>query len=161
NFEIQREVARNTTIEVRYIGSKGTKRWEDVDLNAIDALNRNRDLLEAFNAVRAGGESTLLNQMMMGGQFPVQPVINGTTWTAAMALRQNTTTRTQLANGNVGGFLNSLNTNLAFVGAAAGDRGTILRKNGFPENYIVPSPQFTTVNVNGNNTNAKYHSMQL
>jgi len=161
NFEIQREVARNTTVEIRYIGSKGTKRWEDIDLNAIDGLIRNRELFDAFNAVRAGRESPLLNQMMLGGQFTGQQVINGTTWTAAMALRQNTTTRAQLANGNVGGFLNSLNTTLAFAGAPAGDRGTILRKNGFPENYIVPSPQFTTVNVNGNNTNAKYHSMQL
>ena len=57
--------------------------------------------------------------------------------------------------------MNSLNTNLAFVGATAGDRGTILRRNGFPENYIVPGPQFTMAEVNGNNTNAKYHSMQL
>ncbi|HYR87127.1 MAG TPA: TonB-dependent receptor [Terriglobia bacterium] len=163
NFEIQRELAKNTTFEIRYIGSKGTKRWEDIDLNAIDALGRSRALFDAFNTVRAGGESTLLNQMMLGGQFPGQAVINGTSQTAAMALRANPTTRAQIANGNVGGFLNSLNTNLAFSNATGtgNDRGTILRKNGFPDNYIVPSPQYSTVNVNGNNTNTKYHSMQL
>src|SRR6185295_1802208 len=63
NLEIQREVAPNTTIEVRYLGTKGTKLWGTINLNQIDALHRNKELFDAFNAVRAGGESALLNQM--------------------------------------------------------------------------------------------------
>src|SRR5205823_2804970 len=65
-FEIQREIARNTTVEVRYIGTRGTKIWAGLNLNAIDALHHNKELFDAFNTVRAGGESPLLNQMLQG-----------------------------------------------------------------------------------------------
>jgi hypothetical protein len=36
-----------------------------------------------------------------------------------------------------------------------------LRKNGFADNYLVPSPQYSAVNIEGNNQNSTYHSMQL
>ncbi|MBI2149063.1 MAG: carboxypeptidase regulatory-like domain-containing protein [Acidobacteria bacterium] len=156
NFEIQREIARNTTVEARYIGSKGTKRWDNIDLNQIDGLGRNRALFDAFVAVRNGGESALLNQMLMNHQFAGQQRINGTTWTAAMALRTLTATRGDLANGEAGTFINRFNTNLI-----GGDQGEVLRRSGFPENYLVPSPQYSTVNISGNNTNSKYHALQL
>jgi hypothetical protein len=162
NFEIQRELARNTTIEIRYIGSKGTKQWANVDVNAVEGLGRNRVLFDAFNAVRAGGESALLNQLLMGINLggAGARVVNGTTWTGAMAVRTNTTTRAQLANGNVGAFINSLNTTLT-TGTGSSDRGAILRRAGFAENYIVPSPQYSAANVAGNHGNTKYHSLQL
>jgi hypothetical protein len=156
NFEIQREIARNTTVEARYIGSKGTKRWDNINLNQIDGLGRNRAMYDAFNTIRAGGESALLNSMLMGHQFAGQQTINGTTWTAAMALRTLTSTRGDLANGDVGSFINRFNTNLI-----GGDNGSVLRRSGFPENYLVPSPQYSSVNIAGNNTNSKYHALQL
>src|SRR5205814_3881681 len=121
NLEIQREVARNTTIEVRYVGTKGSKLWGSLNLNAIDALHHNKDLFDAFNAVRAGGESTLLNQMLQGinlGGTGAQ-VVNGTTWTGAMAVRANTTLRTQLANGSVGAFVNTLNSLTTGTGSSS------------------------------------------
>jgi len=168
NFEIQRQVAENTTVEVRYIGTKGTKLWGTNNLNQIDALHRNRELFDAFNAVRAGGESPLFNQMLQGinlGGAGAQTV-NGTTWTGAMALRTNTTTRAQIANGNVGGFLNTLNTlTIPAAGNPASPansvNGAVLRKNGFPENYIVANPQFASVSMLDNLGNSTYHSLQL
>jgi len=39
--------------------------------------------------------------------------------------------------------------------------GQILRYNGFPENYIYTSPQFTGVTFNGTLNHANYHSMQV
>ena len=77
--------------------------------------------------------------------------VNGTTWTGAMAVRANTTTRTQLANGSVGAFLNTLNT--LTTGTGSSSNGAVLRRNGFPENYIVTNPQFQSVST--------YHSLQL
>ena len=53
NLEIQREIAHNTTVEVRYLGTKGTKLWGNINLNQVDALHHNRDLYDAFIAVRA------------------------------------------------------------------------------------------------------------
>src|SRR5262249_43457615 len=43
NFEIQREVAKNTTVEVRYIGTKGAKLWSGVDLNTINWIKPQPD----------------------------------------------------------------------------------------------------------------------
>src|SRR5262249_39083191 len=81
--------------------------------------------------------------------------VNGSTWTGAMAVRTNTTTRAQLATGNVGGFLDFLNTN-----NTGGSRGNLLRKNGFPENYIVANPQYGTVSMLDNLGNSTSHSLQ-
>jgi hypothetical protein len=161
NFEIQRELVRNTTIEVRYIGSKGTKLWGNINLNQIDGLRRSKELFDAFNAVRAGGESPLLDQMLNGINLggAGARVVDGRTWTGAAAVRTNTATRGFVANGNVGAFLNFLNINS--TGTGSPDRGAILRRNGFPENYIVPSPQFANVNLSGNPGNSTYHALQL
>jgi hypothetical protein len=169
NLEIQRQIARNTTIEVRYIGTKGTKLWGTVNLNQIDALHHNKDLFDAFNAARNGGESALLDQLLMGLNFGAAAntpglanggVVNGTTWTGAMAVRANPTTRAQLANGNVGAFVNSLNTNL-LTGTGSTNFGAILRRAGFPENYISVNPQFSAVSMLDNIGSSTYHAMQL
>ena len=175
NVEIQREIAKNTTVEVRYIGSAGKKLIQPVggaleNLNAIDALHHNKPLFDAFNAVRAGQESQLLTQMLMGlnlGGTGAQTV-NGTTWTGAMAVRANTTLRTQIANGSVGAFMNSLNTlqiptagNPILPNNGNSAAGAVLRYNGFPENYVVASPQYSSVNLIGNISNSTYNSMQV
>ena len=161
NFEIQREIAKNTTVEIRYIGTKGTKLWSAVDINQVNYLKPQPDLFSAFNAVRAGGESAVLNQMFNGLALTGTCTVNGTTCTAAQALRTNTTTRAQLANGSYGAFLNALNTTLQYNGAPAGDAGSILRRNGYPENFLVPDPQFSTIQIEGNNQNSTYHSLNL
>jgi hypothetical protein len=78
-----------------------------------------------------------------------------------MAVRTNTTTRGQLANGNVGDFIAALNGTLSFTGNTDPDRGAILRRAGFAENYIVPSPQYSSATIQGNHDNSKYHSLQV
>src|SRR5262249_42999555 len=138
NLEIQREIAKNTTVEVRYIGSKGTKLWGTLNLNQVDALHHNIDLYNAFNAVRAGGESPLLNSMLQGINFGGNGVVNNTTVTGAAAVRANTTTRGQIANGSVGAFINTLNTTNTGTGQSV--TGAVLRRAGFPENYISVNP---------------------
>src|SRR5205085_4819208 len=160
-LEIQRQVAENTTVEVRYVGTKGTKLWGTLNLNQIDALHHNKELFDAFNTVRAGGESPLLNAMLQGinlGGTGAQ-VVNGSTWTGAMAVRANPTLRTQLANGSVGAFLNTLST-LA-TGSGSATNGAVLRRAGFPENYIVPNPQYSGISMLDNLGNSTYHSLQL
>src|SRR5262249_20613552 len=92
--------------------------------------------------------------------------VNGTTWTGAMAVRTNPTTRAQIANGSVGAFLNTLNTlTIPSAGNPASPdnavTGAVLRKNGFPENYIVPNPQYGSISMLNNLGNSTYHSLQL
>jgi hypothetical protein len=88
-------------------------------------------------------------------------VVNGTTCTAATALRTNTTTRGQIANGNVGTFINFLNTSTIGSPRGANEVGSLLRRNGFAKNYIVPSPQYSSANIAGNHLNTKYQALQL
>jgi Carboxypeptidase regulatory-like domain len=162
NLEIQREVAKNTTVEIRYVGTKGTKITDNVNLNTLNWLNPQgaQELFVAFNAARTGGESDLLNKLLNGVALSGTCVVNGSTCTGAQAFRTNSTTRAQLANGNFGAFLNSLNTNLQYNGGPT-DSGSILRRAGFPDNYLVPDPQYSTVNMSGNNNNSTYHSLNL
>src|SRR5262249_36475643 len=107
NFELQHEIAKNTTVEIRYVGTKGTKIVASNDLNALNLLKPATGLYDAFNTARTGGESPLLNTLLNGLSLAGTCVVNGTTCTGAQALRTNSTTRAQLANGNFGGFLNS------------------------------------------------------
>jgi len=166
NLEIQRELARNTTFEIRYVATKGSKLWGALDLNQIDAPHHNPDLFNAFIAVRSGQESQLFNQMLQGiniggtsASTPNGGVVNGTTWTGAMALRTNATTRAALANGNVGTLLSTLNT--LTTGTGSSNAGAVLRRNGFAENYIVRDPQYASVLMQDNLNNSTYHSLQL
>lgn len=167
NLEIQREVAKNTTIEIRYVGAKGTKLigadgGAGVDLNQLGWLKTDGSsaLFQAFQAARAGNESPLMTQLLNGVALSGTGVVNGTTTTGAQAFRTNSTTRGYIANGNFGAYLGSLNTTLPYTGGDT-NAGSILRHAGFPDNYLVPSPQYSTVTLSGNNSNSTYHALNL
>src|SRR5262249_48487352 len=155
NVQIQRAIARNTIVEVRYIGTKATKLWDSIPLNTEDIFNNG--LLDAFNITRAGGNAELFDRMLNGINIvQTATTVNGTTETGSMALRQNATTRFLIANGNVGGLANFFNTSTLGTGQIGG----LLRQNGFPENFIKRNPQFNGVALQGNADNSSYHSLQ-
>ena len=73
-------------------------------------------------------------------------------------MRQSTTFKSNLANGNYMGLAASLNTlnyatasNPTLPAIPARVQGQVLRHNGFPENFIVTNPQFGAVNLMTNN----------
>jgi hypothetical protein len=167
NLEIQREVAKNTTVEVRYVGTKGSRLLSNVDINALN-LSRSDNaslLFAAFDAARTGNESPLLNQLFNGVSITGGcGTVNGTTCTGAATLRAATSTRANLANGSYGALLNTLNTTLQYtIAGAAGptDAGSVLRHAGFPDNFLTPNPQYSSINIFGNNQNSTYHSLNL
>ncbi len=163
NLEIQHQLQKGTTIELRYIGTKGSKIWGGINLNSIDALAHNRALFDALVIARNGGESPLLDTMLMGINFGGNGAVNGTTITGAGALRTATATRANLANGALGSVVNTLNTSNTGVTLPAGavGQGYVLRRNGFPDNYIVTNPQYSSVTLDGNNANSTYNAFQL
>ncbi len=168
NFEIQREIAKGTTVEIRYVGTKGSKIVSNNDLNTLNWIKTDgsKALFDAFNSARIGQDPPLFNQLLNGLSLAGTCVVNGTTCTGAQALRTNATTRAQLANGNFGSFLNALNTGaggaLQYTGQPSTDgAGAILYRSGFPDNYLVPDPQYSSVSINGNNDNSTYHSLNL
>jgi hypothetical protein len=155
NLELQRELARNLTLEARYIGSKGTKLWGRINLNTVNIFENG--ILNAFNITRTGGDAVLFDNMLRGLNLG-SGVINGTTVTGSASLRTNTQTRGFIANGNVGQFADFLNSNATLAGRAG---GLLLNSGLFPENFIKVNPQFGTVTLDGNPGNSTYHSMQL
>ena len=57
SLEIQREVVKNTAVEIRYIGTKSTKLWDGIPLNSYDIFNNG--LLEEIETLR--GPAAILN----------------------------------------------------------------------------------------------------
>jgi hypothetical protein len=154
NLSIQRELAHNTTLDISWIGNKATKLFSATQLNETNIFENG--ILDAFNITRAGGDSPLFNQMLLGLNVTGVGVVNGTTITGSQALRKFATTNTFIANGDVGGLANYLNTTNNFTGV----NGGILRNGGLPENFIVVNPQFGSVSLEGNNSSSTYHSFQ-
>ena len=101
-------------------------------------------LLAAFNAVRAGQDNVpLMDQIFKGVNFGgTVGTVGAGGLTAAQALRRSTTTNGFIANGNVGGFANFINTNATL--APGGKPGGLLLNGGLPQNFIVVSPQYGT-----------------
>src|SRR5262245_35511907 len=151
-LSVQRELARNLSIDISYSGTKGTKLWSPIQLNEVNIFENG--ILNAFNITRSGGDAELFNRMLMNLNVPNVGVVNGTTLTGSEALRRFTTTNIWLANGEVGALANFINTTTAIGGA----KGQMLRNAGLPENYIVLNPQFRSLGLHGNNDNSTYHS---
>ena len=154
NVEVQRDLGRRMTLEVRYVGNKSTKLYDAVPLNQWQA-NTNAEFLQAFKTTVQGGDAPLFDRMLNGLNVTGFGVVDGTTRTGSAALRTFTTTRTMLANGNIGLLANFFNTTNAFTN----ENGGILRNAKLPETYFVANPQFSNVTLNGNGSASTYHSM--
>jgi len=153
NIAIQRELPGNITLDLRYVGNKGTKLLRGVTVNEVNILETG--ILEAFKAVQAGGESPLLDRIFAGQNLGNGP-IDGSSVRAGAGLRTSTRTRAFFANNSAGQFADYINTTTDY-----GDAGILLRRAGLGENFIVANPQFLHSRVTGNFANSTYHSMQI
>lgn len=175
-LSITKTLTRKFTLETRYIGTLTRKNFSSVALNAPNFLTNG--LKEAFDAARAGRESALLDQMFNGiniagrGFGPVGTTVNGVRQTGSLHLRSESNLRGNLANGNYAALATSLatlnyststlfagNQNLPFVPFDV--RGSVLRYNAFPENFILTNPQFGTATLQTNGGHSNYHSVQV
>jgi hypothetical protein len=111
--EIQREIVRNLTLEVRYVGSKGSKLYGAVPINRANIFENG--ILEAYNITRAGGNAALFDRMLQGLNLG-SGVINGTTVTGSASLRNSALFRAFIANGDVGQFASLPNTTPTVTG---------------------------------------------
>jgi hypothetical protein len=147
-LSVTRNISRNATLDVRYVGTRGVKLWGNFDINTSD-IYYNQPLVDAFKAARSGADLKplsaqtpaeqagllLLDQMFLGlniagavsGCNPAAPTaacgaVNGTTMRGAAEMRLNTTFRTSLANGD----FNTLSKNLdVFNGTGTGATGAV------------------------------------
>jgi hypothetical protein len=159
---LTRSIGSSFTVDLRYVGTLARKQRSAAnDINVPNFLYNG--LKEAFDAARSGGESPLLNQILNNINLGAGTVgQNG--FTGAAALRADTRFNSNLANGNYRALAATLNTlnyasnlNPSLPATPAGVNGTVLRQAGFPENFIVTNPQFTTINFITNNASNNYH----
>ena len=162
NLSIQRELTNDTTLEVSYIANKATQLFSVIELNEPNifaSFQGSQTFLEAFNTTRAGGNSTLFNDMLMGINLGrgTCGVVDGTTCTGSSALRAFGSTDNLIANGEVAGLAEWMNSSRSGTGQGGG----LLRTNGFPENFIMASPQFDDAQIWGTGENSTYNSLQV
>ena len=155
NASLGRQIAKGVVLDVRYVGSKGSKLIQGTNINEVNIFENG--ILNAFNITEAGGNSPLLNQIFNGLNVPQVGVVNGTTITGSQAVRQNTTLEAYLLTNNVGGFANFLGSNTFITGV----RGGLLKNGGLPANFVVANPQFGTANLVSNYGSSTFHSLQV
>ena len=153
NLSIQRELARNMTLDVSWIGNKATKLFSGTQLNETNI--KENGFLDAFLTTRVGNDAPLFNRLL-NGLNAGSGIVNGSSITGSRSLRANATTNSFLANGDVGGLANFFNTTSSFTNV----NGGLLRNAGLPENFFVVNPQFGSVTLEGNNSASTYHSFQ-
>jgi hypothetical protein len=156
NLSVQRQLPGKLTLDVRYVGSKGTKLVRQIDVNEVNIFESG--IMDAFVVTQAGGNAPLLDQIFNGLNLGLG-VVNGTTVTGSQSVRNHTSTRAFFANNNVGAFAAFLNSTNLLSGTNV--RGDLLRRAGLPENLIVGNPQFGQARIAGNFANSTYHAMQI
>jgi hypothetical protein len=188
-LSVTREITRNLSLDVRYIGTRGVKLNGFFDLNSPDVFY-NPALFDAFERTRRGEDVELFDQIFMGLSLVTgRAAVNGTTQRGSEHLRLNTTFRDALANGDFATAANLLNYFNGFgtgatgvVTGVAGERGTVLKRANlginvpggatvagassvpaglFPSNWISANPQFNQANYYTNSGSSNYHSLQV
>src|SRR5262249_22627565 len=174
NLRIQRELARGTKLELRYVGNKATHVWHWQNVNETNIIENG--FLQEFvraqsnrNIARAAGRTDTFANVGLPGQVPL-PLFDtlfgvGTaTPFAAASAYGNTTCLTNLDQGVAGTLANSLASNSStttfcrMVGnkipqcAAAGFNYA----TPYPINFFRANPYISTLNYVDSNSNTNY-----
>lgn len=185
-LSITRSVRNNLTVDFRYVGTLVRKNYTNININSANFLYNG--LVQELEKIRTGGESAALDAMMnginicatgctAGVQFgAIGNTVNGVRQTAALQMRASSSFNQNLAISNFSAVAGSLDTlNYFKVGCPARGadgncglpdvntsvvRGSVLRVNGAPENFIRTNPQFANVNYLANMGSSNYHSFQ-
>jgi hypothetical protein len=154
NTSLGRQLAKGLTLDIRYVGSKGTKMYRGSNINENNIFESG--ILNAFEVTDAGGNAPLFNQIFKGLNISGVGVVDGVNITGSQAVRQNTTLNAYLLANNVGGLANFIAYN-TFV---TGIRGGLIKNGGLPPNLIAANPQFGSVYYISNDSNSTYNSGQ-
>ncbi len=155
NVSLGRALPGNWSLDLRFIGSKGTRLIRTVDLNEVNILENG--LLNAFQITQAGGNAPLFNQIFNGFSANGLGPVNGSTVTGSQLVRTMPTTQAFLANNNVAGLANYINTTTQFTGT----QGGLLTNAGLPQNFITVNPQGSNDYYMTNDSNSSYNSLQV
>jgi hypothetical protein len=135
----QRELTRDTVLEVRYVGNHGTRLWRNINLNEINIFNNG--FLQEFKVAQA-------NKGVISAA--TTPIIN-----TAFAGALDATSATQISQGQAGALGSAIATNAT--------RMSRLTAAGYPVNLFQVNPTLgsSAANLLTNGGNTSYHGLQV
>jgi hypothetical protein len=155
NFGIEREIFKNTALEVRYVGNYAPNTWRAYNINEVNIFE-NGFLQEFKNAqINLGLRGGTNFAPGCAGCLPLpifDKFFNGVSSANGYA---NTTFVTNLTNNNVGAFANTL----AFSSTYRANRESVAL--GLPGNFFVANPNAAFVNILANDATSNYHAMEV
>jgi hypothetical protein len=144
SLSVQREIVRNTVLEISYFGRRGYGLMGAYGSNQAD-IYRN-GFLQGFNEVKAGGESALLNRVLAADTR-----INAGETASRMIRRLFPN---DLVNNNAAGLAAN------FASRLQGGR-SVTDLSGAGPFFFWPFPQFSTVNTIDSNDFSTYNGVEL
>lgn len=144
-LSVQRDIGWDSVVEVNYIGRRGEDLFGAYDVNQVDIFANG--FLEAFNAVRGGGDSALIDTLMANDSR----LRAGETGSQAM----RRLFPSELALGSVAAVAANL--------AQRTERGVpLVERAGLGPYFFQPFPQFAgALNVLDNNDYSRYHALEI
>jgi len=137
NVGFQRELSKNTVIEVRYTGNHGLHEWRQVNLNEINTVNNGfqsvfttaaNNLLIARGGNMYSTSSNNFGNQGLPGQLPI-PFLQAALGSACC---NNSTFASNLALGQVGSMANTISTTSSY--------NANMVAAGYAPNYFVVNP---------------------
>ena len=142
-LNIQREVAPNTIVDIAYIGRRGTHLLGAYNVNQTQIFTNG--FLDAFNTVKAGGESALINNLLKADTR-----LNAGESGSQMLRRLSAST---LNLNSVGALASSIATRL--------QNGVSVTQLSAGQPFVfIPYPQFTSLSVLDSNDFSTYHALE-
>ncbi|MGH9722341.1 MAG: hypothetical protein ACRD8O_19190, partial [Bryobacteraceae bacterium] len=175
---IQRELARNTVLELRYVGNKSTHAWHSYQVSETNIFE-NGFLPEFRNAQRnleislANGNVSNFANRNLPGQVPLpifEAAFGARGSQPALAATSGFTSGTFINNlqlGNAGTLANTLGTNNLYFCRLAGNTFGPCSRLGFnapgsyPINMFRGNPYYSTGNLLDDNSYSTYNGLQV
>jgi hypothetical protein len=115
-LSVTHQLRRNMTIDVRYAGTQGKKQNGSYNLNLANVFH-NKELFDALETVRAGGEAPIFDQLFAGlnlnnttpGYGTIGTTVGGVVQTGSLHLRRRFAT--DFAEGDYETIANFINSN--------------------------------------------------
>ena len=139
-FSIQREIMKNTSITVSYIGNHGTHLYGGYDSNQVEY--RSNGFLNAFLSAQAGVDTPLLTQIV-SSDVRYKPGQGG------VAFLKANNYQTYITNNNVAGLANVLAQRLQNPTAANPNGVPLVVSSGLPTNFFKPYSQYLGSSTTG------------
>ena len=174
-FGIQRELLRNTSFEVRYIGNRGIRLYRGYDVNEVNVLARDpktgqtfldafrlaQNNLEAFKKARPTSTPNFKYNSAIPGSLP-NPLFDDVLFRGRAASEFQLTNYVQrLEEGRAGDFADYV-SRVRLIGGRRGDPFYAAVDAGLlPVNFFRANPNIRGAQLFGNASFSTYHALQV